>query len=690
MNRLADETSPYLRQHADNPVDWYPWGDEAFAEARRRNVPIFLSVGYSSCHWCHVMAHESFESAEIAALMNESFVNVKVDREERPDVDAIYMQATQAMTGRGGWPMSVWLTPDGRPFHAGTYFPAQERPGVPSMPRVCRAVSDAWQERRDEVDDLAHRLTSSISDALPTPDDVPALHAELFSAAVETLRREFDAEHGGFGTAPKFPHGTTVSLVCRAETRRRTDGDPDAQPTMLEMITTTLDAMACGGIYDQIGGGFARYSVDAQWMIPHFEKMLYDNALLVRAYTDGWRLTRSPRWERVVAETIDWMTTALRHELGGFYSAYDADSDGVEGKFYAWHPDEVREVCGSDADAAIAWWGITDHGNFVDPHTGFRGTVLQLVERTREPDATIQRARQALAQRRADRVHPGLDDKVLTAWNAYAVRALAEAGEAFGRPDWIADARRCAEFLLSHLTRSDGRLLRSWQADATPIAGQGADGRARHLAYAEDHAALCDALVTLAEIDGPLWLDPARAIADSLITLFHDADGGGFFSTGSDAETLVVRAKDQMDNATPAANSTAANALARLGALCGDDRYLDIATTCVRAVSAYFARHPAGFADAMEAAERLTFGPREIVVVGAVDDPRTASLWEIAAAARTPGTVTLRVTPDDVPNTPLLDGRLPHHGAPLAYVCERFECARPVSEPDELRTLLGT
>ncbi|MDQ1535379.1 MAG: uncharacterized protein QOF28_3140, partial [Actinomycetota bacterium] len=427
MNRLGRESSPYLRQHADNPVDWYPWGDEAAEAARERDRPIFLSVGYSACHWCHVMAHESFEDDEVASLMNHLFVNVKVDREERPDVDSVYMQAVQALTGSGGWPMSVWLAPDGRPFYAGTYFPPTDRHGMPSFTKVLEAVADAWDNRRDEVLGAAAQISEALARHIVGEPGAGAASADLLDAAVAGLQTTFDPRFGGFGRAPKFPPAMTLSFLCgRAATA------PALQT--LEMITVTLDAMPAGGLYDQIGGGFARYSTDEFWLVPHFEKMLYDNATLLRAYTKGWLLTGEPRYARIVDETITYLLRDLRRTGGGFASAEDADSEGEEGRFYVWSLDEIEEVCGADAAEVVRYYGVTASGNFEGRN------ILHVVDRTEEPSPALLRARAALLAHRSHRVRPGLDDKVLLAWNALAARALAEAGAAFDRPDWVTAA----------------------------------------------------------------------------------------------------------------------------------------------------------------------------------------------------------------------------------------------------------
>jgi uncharacterized protein YyaL (SSP411 family) len=674
MNRLGAESSPYLRQHADNPVDWYPWGDEASATARERDRPIFLSVGYSACHWCHVMAHESFEDPEVAALMNRLFVNVKVDREERPDVDSVYMQAVQALTGSGGWPMSVWLTPDGRPFYAGTYFPPADRHGMPSFTRVLEAAADAWDTRRDEVLDAAGQISEALGGSIVADRAEAPASPELLGAAVEALRSQFDLRFGGFGRAPKFPPAMTLAFLC---------GRAVVAPTLstLEMLTVTLDAMAAGGLYDQIGGGFARYSTDEFWLVPHFEKMLYDNASLLRAYTQAWLITREPRYERVVEETIAYLLRDLRRPGGGFASAEDADSEGEEGRFYVWSLAEVEAVCGADAAEVVRYYGITEGGNFEGAN------ILHVVDRAEEPAAAVQRARVALLAHRARRVRPGLDDKVLLAWNALTARALAEAGAAFDRPEWIDAARENIAFLLANLRSDDGRFLRSWQETAAIVSGQ---GRARHLAYADDYAALLGAVITLAELDDAGWLDEAKTIAGELLRLFHDDAAGGFFTTGIDAPALIVRPKDYEDNATPSENSLAAGALLRLAALTGETSYERVASEVLDATAPVVARHPVAFGELLQALERSVGAPIEIAVVGADDDPRTAALRREVTGRLLPTAVMLCADPaaGHAAASPLLADRPLVGGAPAAYVCERFACRAPVTDPEALRAEL--
>ncbi|MDP9387588.1 MAG: thioredoxin domain-containing protein [Actinomycetota bacterium] len=649
-NRLADETSPYLGQHRDNPVDWYPWGEEAFDRARREDKPVLLSVGYSACHWCHVMAHESFEDPDVAAVMNELFVNVKVDREERPDVDAVYMEAVQSMTGHGGWPMTVFLTPDGRPFYGGTYFPKTSRGGLPGIVDVLRAVDEAWHERRDQLLGQADQVSAAIAGRAGGLGGGPG--GEVGHGLLERARAElaasYDGEWGGFGRAPKFPTPTNLELLLRAHAA---DGDAGT----LDMVVTTLDAMASGGIYDHLGGGFARYSVDAFWMVPHFEKMLYDQAGLVRAYTQAWKVTGEPRFRQVVEETVGYVLRDLHAPEGGLYSAEDADSEGEEGKFYVWRHDDVLAVGGADA---VEWYGVTPAGNFEGAnilHRPVRGDLIR-------PPA-VEEARQRLFEAREQRVRPGLDDKVLTEWNAMFVSALAEASSALGRSEWQAAAVQTGEFLLTALRRPDGRWLRSWQRD----------GGARHLAYAVDHAWLVDAFTRLGEATGEArWTAAARQAADALLELFADRGGTGFFTSGDDAEQLIVRQKDLYDGATPSANAVAATALLRLAALTGERRYAEPAEALLAALAPLMSRHPGAFTHLLGAADMVVRGVTEIAVVG--DRP---DLVAAVHARYLPNAVLAWGQPYP---SPLWEGRA--DGS--AYVCRDFACRAPATTAEEL------
>jgi uncharacterized protein len=649
-NRLAQETSPYLLQHKDNPVDWYAWGSEALARAREEDKPILVSIGYSACHWCHVMEHESFEDEQTASEMNERFVCIKVDREERPDVDAIYMEACQAMTGHGGWPLNVFLTPAQVPFYAGTYFPPEPRQGMPSWRQLLAAIDDAWRTRRDEIEESAGRIVERLSGGALLSASENEIDPGLLDRAVEALRGQFDPVNGGFGGAPKFPPASTIEfLLRRGET---------------EMSSQTLRAMASGGMYDQIGGGFARYSVDARWIVPHFEKMLYDNALLARAYLHGWQVTGTDLFERVCRETLDWALREMRAPEGGFYSALDADSEGVEGKFYVWTQDEVRSALGADGEAAIAYFGMSAQGNFEGRNIPVRASADQ-------PPPNLPELRERLYEVRAKRVWPGLDDKRLSAWNALMISALAEAGAALGEPRYLDAARDCAEFVLTAMRDDEGRLLRTFK-----------DGRAHLNAYLEDHAFLVEALLTLYESTfDPRWFAAAREIADQMIERFADEERGGFFETSSDHEQLVARRKDLEDNPIPAGNSSAAYGLLRLAALTGEYEYERRAEGVLRLLHEIAERHPQAFAHLLQALDFRLAQTREVALAGG----DTAELERVVRSKFRPHIVLAGGEPDGVP---LMEGRTPVDGRPAAYVCEQFSCRRPVTEPGELEALL--
>jgi uncharacterized protein len=650
-NRLANETSPYLLQHKDNPVDWYPWGEDALARAREEERPILLSIGYSACHWCHVMERESFEDPETAALMNERFVSIKLDREERPDLDSIYMEACQAMTGQGGWPLNVFLTPDQVPFFAGTYFPPDSRMGMPSWRSVLEAVAQAWDERRDEIRAGGARIAERLrGGALLTPSDND-LDPGALGAAVEALRASYDRANGGFGNAPKFPPASALEfLLRRGET---------------EMTGHTLRAMASGGMYDQVGGGFARYSVDPYWLVPHFEKMLYDNALLARAYLHGWQVTGEPLFRTVTEETLDWAVREMRGPEGGFYSALDADSEGEEGRFYVWTVAELREALAGepDVDDAIAWFGATDRGNFERRNIPVRGPG--------EPDRR-DAWRRRLYEVRAKRVWPGLDDKRLTSWNALMISALADAGAVLERDDYLDAARGTADFVLTELRSPDGRLLRTWK-----------DGQAKLNAYLEDHAFLLEALVSLYEATfEPRWFADARALADTMIERFSDDENGGFFETSADHEQLVARRKDLEDHPIPAGNSSAAYGLLRLAALTGEHSYADRAESVLRLLHELAPKHPQAFGHLLQALDFRLARVREVALVG----HDLHSLERVVRDRFRPHLVLAGGEPDGVP---LLDGRSAVEGRATAYVCEQFACRAPVTEPAELEALLA-
>jgi uncharacterized protein len=666
MNRLADATSPYLLQHADNPVDWYPWGEEALSRAAADDRPIFLSIGYAACHWCHVMERESFEDDGTAAFLNANFVPIKVDREERPDLDAIYMDAVQSMTGQGGWPLSAFLTPDGKPFFAGTYFPKEPTRGMPSFRQVLEGIADAWRERRGDVERQGHQVVDAITRAASLTASPEPLTDEITSQAMAQLRRSFDETWGGFGSAPKFPQPMTLEFLLRMAIR----GAPDAMP----MLTRTLDRMAAGGIYDQLGGGFARYSTDATWLVPHFEKMLYDNAQLAQLYTRAWLVTREDHYRRIATETLEYLLREMRHAEGGFFSSQDADSEGVEGKFFTWSWDEIVRRVGEDAAKAF---GASQRGNWASEH-GEGTNVLWRPEGARTEGADLDEARRILFEEREHRVRPSTDDKVLTAWNAMAIQALAEAGRAFGNDAFTKAAVASAEFVLSRLRGPDGRLLRSWR-DGSP----GGSG------YADDHAFLASAMLTLFARTGELrWFHEARRLVDDLVELFADRERGGFFQTGADVDPLVIRPKELYDNAVPSGNSAAAEVLLRMALLTGDQELERIAVSAIRLLREVLGRAPTGFGHALSALD-LYLGPsREVAIAGSMDDPATVALAdEILAARYLPNTVLAIGSPDDDAAgkaVALLRDRPQVDGLPTAYVCRRFACRLPVTSPKEL------
>jgi uncharacterized protein len=651
-NRLAGETSPYLLQHKDNPVDWYPWGDEALARAEDEQRPLLVSIGYSACHWCHVMAHESFEDPEIAALMNDRFVCIKVDREERPDVDAICMEACQAMTGHGGWPLNAFLTPDKAPFYAGTYFPPEPRHGLPSWRMLLTAVAEAWEGKRDQVQQQSAQLVQALNATARLDPSADPIREEQLFEALGSLQQSYDRANGGFGSAPKFPPASTIELLLSRDER--------------DMSLGTLRAMARGGIYDQVGGGFARYSVDATWTVPHFEKMLYDNALLARAYLRGWQVSGDERMREVCCETLDWALREMRGPESGFCSALDADSEGVEGKFYVWSPEELREALGPElAESAIAYFGVTEHGNFE------HGTSV-LEARGAVPDR-LEEIRSLLLERRAERVRPGLDDKRLTSWNALMVSALADAGAGLGRGDYLDAARGCASFLLDEMRDADGGLLRTWK-----------DGRARIPAYLEDHAYLLEALITLYESTfDPQWYRAAVRIADTIIERFSDQERGGFFSTADDHEELPARRKDLEDSPIPSGNSAAAFGLLRLALLSGEGKYERHALGVLRLLYPLALRHPHAFGHLLRAADFYLAPVREVAIVG--PDAEAEALLAVVRSAFRPHLVLAGGEADGVP---LLEGREPVDGHAAAYVCEHFICQAPVTEPEALRAAL--
>jgi uncharacterized protein YyaL (SSP411 family) len=660
-------------------VDWYPWGDEAFARARAEDRPLLLSVGYSACHWCHVMERESFENPEIAGLMNSLFVNVKVDREERPDVDQIYMQAVQAMTGHGGWPMTVFLTPEGVPFYGGTYFPPEDRHGIAAFPRVLQGVATAYRERRGEVVEAGRQLLEQMQQGERLRASVTMLTDDVLMAAFQNVSSQFDERDGGTSGAPKFPQPMIWDSVLRFWKRT---GNPRA----LDMVEHTLTRMARGGMYDQLGGGFHRYSVDAHWLVPHFEKMLYDNAQLGRLYLHGWLATANSEYRRVAEETLDYLVREMRHPAGGFFSAQDADSEGVEGKFFVWTPDELRAALGDEplARVAMTYWGVEAGPNF-EGHSILHvpRPPKEIAERhglTEEALAgAIARARGTLYEARERRVHPGLDDKVLAAWNGLALAAFAEAARALGRADYLAVATASAEFLTTAMMR-EGRLRRSWK-----------DGEARILGYLEDHALVgLGLLATYEATFDRRWLDAARGLGDAAIELFWDAEADAFFDTGRDQETLVVRPRSLFDNAVPSGTSVAIELLLRLALHTGEAAYERRALEALRPMADVMARYPTGFGRYLGALD-FHLGPvAEIALV-----------WPSGGSAEGPllSAVTGRYLPNrviagaaegapDAAGLPLLEGKTTVGGRPAAYVCRRYVCQAPTTDPRALERQL--
>ena len=677
-NRLAGSTSPYLLQHAHNPVDWYPWGEEALARAKAEDKPILLSIGYSACHWCHVMERESFEDERIAALMNENFVPIKVDREERPDLDDIYMAATVAMNqGQGGWPMTVFLTPEQEPFFAGTYFPPEDRYGRPGFSTVLTRIAELWRDQRAQLRDQAAELTAHLrSGAATAPGS--SLGEDELRAGLRQLAADFDPRHGGFGRAPKFPPSAALSFLLRAHRRF---GDAQA----LEMAVKTLEEMARGGMYDQVGGGFHRYSVDERWLVPHFEKMLYDNAQLARVYLEAFQATGDPFLRRVAVEVLDYVQREMTGAPGGFHSATDADSEGEEGRFFVWTPEQVEEVLGAEeARVFNAYYDISARGNWEGhsiPNTSRTGTrVAQSLGLSEEElERRVAAAREKVYAARLRRVPPGLDDKVLTSWNGLMIGAMAEGFRVLRDRRYLEAARRAADFVLSTLRRPDGRLLRTWRA-----------GHAHLDAYLEDYACFADALVDLYEAGAPeTYLREAARLA-ALLRQDFAAEDGGFYSTASGHEALLLRNREGHDGATPSANAVAARLLARLSFHLGDDALREEATRALRAYGRAIARTPRAFATSLSVLDLLMEGPTELAFVGAADDPGQEALWREVAARYLPNRIVAHHDPGagPAPTLPLLAGKGPVAGRAALYVCRDFACRRPVTDPAEIAPVL--
>jgi uncharacterized protein YyaL (SSP411 family) len=683
-NRLADETSPYLLQHAHNPVDWYPWGAEALERAKETDRPIFLSVGYAACHWCHVMERESFEDDDTAEQLNASFVSIKVDREERPDIDAIYMEAVQAMTGSGGWPMSVFLTPDGRPFYGGTYFPDEPRHGMPSFRQLLARISQVWRDDRNSLDESATKLADHIRSGQEAPARLAAAidgatedHAdEQLKAAVGALSETFDPGNGGWGSSPKFPQSMTVEFLLR-EHLRTGDGQP------LAMAERTLDAMAAGGIYDHLGGGFARYATDASWLIPHFEKMLYDNAQLARVYLHGWQVTAEDRYREVVTETLDFVARELRNpDDGAFASSLDADTEGEEGQTYVWDAAEIRAILGDDAPLFEAAYGVADGGNWegqtiVSRVQGETVLASRFGIGRESIEGQLADARTRLKAVRDERTQPGRDDKVLTSWNGLMIAAFAEAGQTLQLPRYTTIATEAADFILREMRTADGRLLRSWK-----------DGKAQHAGVLEDHAHLADGLLALYEATfDERWFVAARELME--IVLEHFSDDDGFLDTADDAEALIARPRGLQDNALPSGNAMTASVLLRLAALTGDGRYQSAAETAIGPIAGVAAKHPTGFGQWLQALGSMASTIDEVAIVGDPADGETQALLDTARARYRPTQVIAVAGDPSASAIELMHDRERIDGQPTAYVCHGFACQRPVTEPDALAAQLG-
>ena len=683
-NRLIDESSPYLLQHANNPVDWYPWGVEALERAVREDKPILLSVGYSACHWCHVMERESFENLGIAALMNERFISIKVDREERPDVDSIYMAAVQAMTGQGGWPMTVFLTPDAKPFYGGTYFPPEDRGGLPAFPRLLTAISDAYRDRRGEVVSATGQLLAHVRQMTQSATGESAPTADVLTQAVDGLRGQFDDVNGGFGLQPKFPQPMTIEFLLRSYVRLE-------DPSALEMAELTLDRMARGGIYDQLGGGFHRYSTDAFWLAPHFEKMLYDNALLARLYLHAYQITRNTAHRRIAEETLDYAAREMVSPEGGFYSAQDADSEGEEGRFFVWRPEEIRAALGEeDGRLVMDYYGVTLRGNFEGRSILHVPTPpVEFARRAGMTGQDLERAiagpRSKLAALREERIRPGLDDKVLTSWNGLMMAAFSEASAVLDRDDYRRIAADNGAFLLDNLIDETGRLLRTYK-----------DGRAKLMGYLEDYAFLVDGLLLLHEATfGERWLAAAIDLGRQMVDLFWDDASNQFYDTGRDHEVLVVRPRDVTDNAIPSGSSMATGVLLRLAILTGDSEYREKAEASLRSASALMQRFPTAAGHWLGALDFFLSRPKEVVVVGARGDDATRRLIREVYREYIPNRVFVGVDShpggsNDGGGIPLLEGREMVDGRPTAYVCENYVCRLPTGDPRGLgRDLVG-
>ena len=670
-NRLASETSPYLLQHANNPVDWYPWGEEALQRSKEEDKPILLSIGYSACHWCHVMERESFEDEATALLMNEYFISIKVDREERPDLDAVYMEAVQMLTGSGGWPMTVFLTPEGKPFYGGTYFPPVDRFNMPGFPRLLESVARSYRDSRSEIERVTNQITEQLGRTGQMPKGDTPVSVETLHQAYTVLATNFDYQNGGHGTAPKFPQAMNLEVLLRYYRHGYND-------KALEMVDLTLEKMARGGIYDQIAGGFARYSTDAYWLVPHFEKMLYDNALLSRLYLHAHQATGRGMYRRIAEETLDYILREMTGPEGGFYSATDADSEGEEGKFFVWTPAEIESVLGDEAGIFSGFFGVTQGGNFegsnilnikqkASDYAQQQGISLErLID-------VVHRGKKALLEEREKRVHPLLDDKVLASWNGMMLRSFAEAGAALNRQDYLEAAIENASFLLETM-RPDRRLLRTYRA-----------GQAKLPGFLEDYSFVADGLLALYEATfDQRWLTASVDLADHMIKLFWDDGVGGFYDTGNDHEKLVVRPRDVLDNAQPCGGSVATDVLLKLAVITGNEEYRLKAATPLRTLKELMGRAPAGTGHWLAALDFYVSIPKEVVIIGPHDDPNTAALLQVINGNFHPNKVLVGAGNDGEHGLPLLESRGMVEGKPTAYVCQNYACQLPVTTPEEL------
>ena len=665
-NRLIHETSPYLLQHAHNPVAWFPWGEEAFEKAVAEDKPIFLSVGYAACHWCHVMAHECFEDEEIAQIMNAHFVNVKVDREERPDVDEIYMNAVQVMTGSGGWPMSVFLTPQGVPFYGGTYFPPQSRHNIPGFPHVLESVARHYREKGENVADVANRLYEHLRAMAHIDALADGLSEADFDGAFQKIRANFDFQNGGFGTQPKFPNSMNLDVFLRTYLRT---GNEEA----LAMVTLTLEKMARGGIYDQLGGGFHRYSVDSRWLVPHFEKMLYDNALLARLYTQTYQVTKQPLFARIVRSILDYTRREMTSPEGGFYSTQDADSEGEEGKFFVWTPQEVMDLLGEEDGAAFCrYFDVTARGNFEGKN------ILNIPHVYQVDEVAMARGCDCLFEAREKRVKPGRDEKIQVSWNGLMISAFAQAYRVFGDPVYLKGASEAARFILENMRTDRGLLLHTYT-----------DGRARFNAYQDDYACLIVGLIDLYESSfEPSYLVAARDFMEVMIDQFWDREGGGFFYTGRDHEALIVRSKNPFDNATPSGNSMGAMALLRLGTLLEREEWRDMAARILHLFGRHIQEVPSGFGNMICALDLYLQGSVEVAVLGDRDSADTVALLDVVNKTWRPNVVLCGGSDPVSDAIPLLKNRGMIDGRATAYVCRNFVCSEPVTDAEALEKLL--